>query len=704
MAQCRTEQEECRERHSLVRHKLQDDSAQLNSLKALQAAALGEDNKSVNEWLQMRGIKDNARLASQLSVKRGWELAVDTVLSGQLNAVSVNKLEDYANELSEFKDGRIWLVDQSSAPLESSTQSLPSLSEKVSSKGINIDGWFHGIYVVDTVLEALEHRHRLSAHESIVTREGAWLGTNWASFGSDQTEGGVLQREAQIESLAAQVDLAGLDLQKIQAQSDKLRGQIQDTDEKREQARNEFRNKSHKRTELHNQLSGVEARSAELLAQRDQLLIEQQELNDQLAKAREEADTAQKRMEEARDLASNFEQRRTQLSEQKASLVDSLEQARSKEQQARDDRQAKQIELERNQSSSTALAESIARLSQQLEGQATRRSELAAIIETDEDPTEGLREQLQGLLESRLTIEKSLSSARNDLAEFENKMQDADQQRLGFDRQSQTVRDSLESVKMARQELLVRRNTISEELGQDETQMLNAQQALPEQSNSNDIEQRLGDVSRKLERIGAVNLVAIEEYEECAERKIYLDKQHADLSEAMATLEAAINKIDKETRTRFKETFDSLNEGFKQFFPKLFGGGSAYLELTGSDLLDTGVGVMARPPGKRNSTIALLSGGEKALAAVSLLFAFFELNPAPFCVLDEVDAPMDDANVERYAGVLKQLGEKTQLLFITHNKITMEVADILVGVTMAEAGVSRLVAVDVAEASAMAAQ
>jgi len=185
---------------------------------------------------------------------------------------------------------------------------------------------------------------------------------------------------------------------------------------------------------------------------------------------------------------------------------------------------------------------------------------------------------------------------------------------------------------------------------------------------------------------------------------VYLDKQHADLTEAMATLESAIAKIDKETRTRFKETFDSLNEGFKEFFPKLFGGGSAYLELTGNDMLNTGVGVMARPPGKRNSTIHLLSGGEKALTAVSLLFAFFELNPAPFCVLDEVDAPMDDANVERYAGVLKQLGEKTQLLFITHNKITMEVADVLVGVTMAEPGVSRLVAVDVAEAAAMAAQ
>jgi len=234
--------------------------------------------------------------------------------------------------------------------------------------------------------------------------------------------------------------------------------------------------------------------------------------------------------------------------------------------------------------------------------------------------------------------------------------------------------------------------------------MLLLQQALPEELELSALEQKLADVVRKVERIGAVNLVAIDEYEECSERKVYLDKQHADLTEAMATLEAAIAKIDKETRSRFKETFDSLNEGFKQFFPKLFGGGSAYLELTGNDMLDTGVGVMARPPGKRNSTIHLLSGGEKALTAVSLLFAFFELNPAPFCVLDEVDAPMDDANVERYAGVLKQLGEKTQLLFITHNKITMEVADILVGVTMAEPGVSRLVAVDVAEATAMAAQ
>jgi len=439
------------------------------------------------------------------------------------------------------------------------------------------------------------------------------------------------------------------------------------------------------------------------LAQRDGLLIEQQQLSDQFTSAKDEVSAAQKLMETAKELAASFDQRRQQLSEQRDGLVQGLEQARAAEQHARDQRQEKQIELERLQSNFVSLQESITRLSAQLEGQSARRSELASILDADDDPTAELREQLQALLEKRLAVEKDLSTARNNLNEFENQMQSADQQRLGFDRKSKTVRDSLESLRMSRQEVLVRRDTIAEQLEKNVEQMTLLSQELPDGIQLNALEQTLADIVRKVERIGAVNLVAIDEYEECSERKVYLDSQHADLSEAMATLEDAIAKIDKETRTRFKETFDSLNERFKEFFPKLFGGGSAYLELTGNDLLDTGVGVMARPPGKRNSTIALLSGGEKALTAVSLLFAFFELNPAPFCVLDEVDAPMDDANVERYANVLKQLGSKTQLLFITHNKITMEVADILVGVTMAEPGVSRLVAVDVAEATAMAA-
>jgi len=708
IVELRSKLEEQRERHNLVRHKLQDDSAQLNSLKSLQAAALGDDNKEVNKWLQMRGIKDNDRVASHLQVKKGWELAVDTVLSQQLNAISVEKLDEYSADMQDFKQGRVWLFDHSSfdnnsAPVQelAKTQDLVNLADKVSSNQVQVEGWFYGVYAMDNISDALESRHQLASNESIVTRDGCWIGPNWAMFGETNTQGGVLQREAQIEKLTSSVALASNDLEEIKRQSEQTKSTLKELEAEREKSRSEFRNKSHQRSDLHNQLSGIEARSAELLAQRETLVIEQTSVSEQLAQAQDEVSAAQQRMEEAKEMAANFESRREQLNAQREPLSDELERARHQERSARDERQAKQIDFERFQSSVSSLNESITRLTAQLENQLARRNELASILEDGDDPSDVLREQLQVLLESRIEVEAQLSKARNDLTDFENKMKNADQERMNFDRKSQSVRDTLEGIRVSRQELLVRRNTLSEQLEKDEEQMLLLQQALPEDLSLDDLNQQLADVARKLERIGAVNLMAIDEYEECSERKVYLDKQNADLVEAMATLESAIAKIDKETRSRFKETFDTINEGFKAFFPKLFGGGSAYLELTGNDMLDTGVGVMARPPGKRNSTIHLLSGGEKALTAVSLLFSFFELNPAPFCVLDEVDAPMDDANVERYANVLKQLGEKTQLLFITHNKITMEVADVLVGVTMAEPGVSRLVAVDIAEAAAM---
>ena len=210
-------------------------------------------------------------------------------------------------------------------------------------------------------------------------------------------------------------------------------------------------------------------------------------------------------------------------------------------------------------------------------------------------------------------------------------------------------------------------------------------------------------LEQKIQRLGPINLAAIDEFEQQSERKQYLDAQNEDLTEALTTLENAIHKIDRETRTRFKETFDKVNSGIQELFPRLFGGGHAYLELTGEELLDTGVTVMARPPGKRNSTIHLLSGGEKALTAVALVFAIFELNPAPFCMLDEVDAPLDDANVGRYCELIKFMSDPTQFIFITHNKVTMEVSQHLTGVTMHEPGVSRLVAVDVDEAVELAA-
>jgi chromosome segregation protein len=253
------------------------------------------------------------------------------------------------------------------------------------------------------------------------------------------------------------------------------------------------------------------------------------------------------------------------------------------------------------------------------------------------------------------------------------------------------------------QELKVRRQTLEEQVIQGGFEIQPLLEDLPESAAEAEWEQTLEQVSSRIQRLGPINLAAIDEYKVQSERKTYLDSQHADLTEALETLENAIRRIDRETRTRFRETFDKVNDGLKQTFPRLFGGGHAYLELTGEDVLDAGVSIMARPPGKRNSTIHLLSGGEKALTAVALVFSIFELNPAPFCMLDEVDAPLDDANVGRFCTMVKEMSERVQFVFITHNKTTMEMAQHLSGVTMQEPGVSRLVSVDVQEAVALAA-
>ena len=249
----------------------------------------------------------------------------------------------------------------------------------------------------------------------------------------------------------------------------------------------------------------------------------------------------------------------------------------------------------------------------------------------------------------------------------------------------------------------VKRDGILEQLEQAKFVLAEVLESLPEELSEEICEQELEKLGNRIQRLGPINLAAIDEYAQQSERKIYLDKQNEDLARALGTLENAIRKIDKETRSRFKETFDKINAGLQDLFPKVFGGGHAYLDMTGEDLLNTGVAIMARPPGKRNSTIHLLSGGEKAMTAIALVFSIFRLNPSPFCMLDEVDAPLDDANVARYANLVKEMSQSVQFIFITHNKITMEMANQLLGVTMHEPGVSRIVAVDIEEAAELAA-
>jgi chromosome segregation protein len=316
---------------------------------------------------------------------------------------------------------------------------------------------------------------------------------------------------------------------------------------------------------------------------------------------------------------------------------------------------------------------------------------------------EALAEELEQMLARRIAVEGELSQARRRVEEIEHRLRELEQSRAAREQQVQEIRERLEQDRMAWQEIRTRCQTLLEQLGETGYQ---PESLLGEIAQGASVEEWIRELERleqRIQRLGPINLAAIEEFEEQSERKQYLDAQHADLTEALQTLEGAINKIDRETRARFRETFDRVNGGLKDKFPRLFGGGHAYLELVGEDLLDTGITVMARPPGKRNSTIHLLSGGEKALTAVALVFSIFDLNPSPFCMLDEVDAPLDDANVGRFCDLVREMSDRVQFIIITHNKITMELSNQLSGVTMNEPGVSRLVAVDIDEAVQMAA-
>ena len=361
------------------------------------------------------------------------------------------------------------------------------------------------------------------------------------------------------------------------------------------------------------------------------------------------------------------------------------------------------IKVESRRSALSSIAAGLDRLRQQLEQLSGRRDLLTEQIAQSEAPLQELAGKLEAFLQQRIAVEQELTAARQALEAAESRMRTLDQGRMDAEATVEAARARLEDVRMAAQELKIRHQTLLEQFTATQFDLATVYQEMAAEADIASWEQTLSEMAAKIERLGQVNLAAIDEFQEQSERKEYLDRQFKDLTDALETLETAIRKIDRETRARFQDTFDRVNAGLKDRFPRLFGGGHAYLELTGEDILSAGVSIMARPPGKRNVTINQLSGGEKALTAVALVFSIFELNPAPFCLLDEVDAPLDDNNVGRFCETVKEMSSRVQFIFITHNKTTMELASQLIGVTMHEPGVSRLVAVDVEEAVRMAA-
>ncbi|MFP5441369.1 MAG: chromosome segregation protein SMC [Gammaproteobacteria bacterium] len=673
------------------------------SLEALQQAASGDVKGGVTEWLRERRLDNRKRLAENLEVDSGWEKAVETVLGDTLQAVCVDGLDPLAGVLGGVQHGRLVLIENR-APNGEGGSRFPRLADRVRASGVDVRGLLAGIYTADNLADALKKRVELSVGESIVTRDGIWIGPNWLRVtGEKDAASGLLARKQELEQLderIAATEEAITDLsEKLAAGREKVR----EMEQSREQVQREMGTLNREFSNVSAEVSARQVRLEQFTARRERIERELAEAQRQQTEEREQISDSRNALQEALDAMEGSSKEREDLLRRRDETRARLDELRQKARHDRDAAHRKEIEIQGLKTRQASLQQGLDRLAMQLRQLEERRDYLEQQLTGGDDPAAEAKAQLEELLGRRAEVEEELRDARRKSEAVDHDLRQMEQQRSRFEQGALVVRTNLEQQRMEWQGLQVQRNTILDRLREAEVSLEEVLAGMPADANEAEWAQRADEVGHRIIRLGPINLAAIDEYATQSERKTYLDAQNADLEEALKTLENAIKKIDRETRTRFKETFDKVNKGLQELFPKVFGGGHAYLELTGEDLLETGVAIMARPPGKKNSTIHLLSGGEKALTALSLVFSIFKLNPAPFCMLDEVDAPLDDANVGRYANLVRSMSDQVQFIYITHNKIAMEMASSLMGVTMHEPGVSRLVAVDVDEAAELAA-
>ena len=602
--------------------------------------------------------------------------------------------------LDDFKKGELLLISKG-AGAKNTADKGRLLSELVKAEGV--DGLLANIYAADNLADALVLQSKLSPVESVVTPEGIWLGNNWLRVARDKdATAGFLQRKQELEQIGKQLSQVNQQIEK----TEQLRGDnekhLKELEQARQQLDAQYSEQQNKYTELRSTLSGFEVQIEQYKARKQRAETELAEVESQAKSEKDNLAEARKTLEQAIEKMDVDTQQREQLVQQRDQFRTALDESRQKAEQDRSQRQ----QLEMRQRSLTTQLESvregIQRLQVQVERLGERREQLKAAFNIKEDPSENYKQDLENALASRLAAEEKLAQARSAVETVEFQMREQEKLRGELDQQVQQAQGKLEQQRLSAQEITTLSGTIESQISEKQGDLSQLLESLEEDAAIQDWEENLQAIANRVQRLGPINLAAIDEYKLESERKDYLDQQNAELEEALNTLQNAIQKIDRETRTKFKDTFEFVNTHIQELFPKLFGGGHAYLEMVGDDLLDAGVALMARPPGKKNSSIHLLSGGEKALTAIAMVFSIFKLNPAPFCMLDEVDAPLDDANVGRYAAMLKEMSDQVQFIFISHNKISMEAANQLMGVTMHEPGVSRLVTVDVNQAAELA--
>jgi chromosome segregation protein len=699
----RAEQLAAEKRLETARAERERTRAEQTSLEALQQAALTHDAGSATEWLSGAGISKRPRVAETLEVQSGWERAVETALGDYLEAVCVEGLDALAGALASLSKGRVALVEAGLVAAPGEVCAGETLAAKITGPA-SVIAPLANVFTAETLSDALQARGSLTAGQSIITRAGEWIGRGWlrVSRGPDH-HAGVIEREYRLKGLRATVALAEERASELEAHLASVRESLAQAETQRDEAQSGIQSAHRRHAELLSQLEGTRARAQESMLRRERLEEEAAEVLQEKGTAADALARASAELDRGLLMLSELDSRRHELEEEREERREAVAAARARAQAAQVAARDLLIRIESRRSTESSMAVGVNRMMEQRDLAARRRDELEAELANGDEPILQLESRLDDSLARRLEVESDLSVARRALEDADNELRGLDEKRVAAERLVNEAREAMDTARLAAQETRVRREGIAEQFAETHFELAEVQQNLTADASVPNWEHSLAQVRADLEKLGQVNLAAIDELKEQTERKEYLDRQFADLTAALDTLDQAMRRIDKETRTRFEETFERVNAGMKEKFPRLFGGGHAYLELVGEDILTAGVAVMARPPGKKNSTIHLLSGGEKALTAVALVFSIFDLNPAPFCLLDEVDAPLDEHNVGRFCDIVRDMSSRVQFIFITHNKTTMELASQLVGVTMNEPGVSRLVAVDVDEAMRLAA-
>ncbi len=679
-------------------------SARLEALRALQDKVQTEGK--LKPWLARHGLDSLPGLWTRLAIEPGWEAALESALRERMNSLSVGRLDMVRNFAADAPPARLAFYSAPAAALQNTHRTLPRLSDllRLNDAGLSalLNDWLEGVYTAASLDEALAQRSQLTHGEVIVVQAGHAVSQFAVAFyAPDSEQAGMLARAQEIENLDRRQRAQSLLADEARTRSVRQEAAYTEAASHLAGARREAGEAQTRAHQLQVELLRLSQQAEAASSRRAQLGDELGELDAQLEEIQERRLTGEGRFEELDLQLGGAQERHAEIEDMviaaERQLTDAREQLRALERQAQESQfQARQLAARRGE-----LQRGIETAAQQIAGAADSQQALEQELASFDDAA--AQAGLQEALALQLAREQVLAAARSEYDDLNARLRQADEQRLQLERSLDPLREQIGKLQLEHQAAQLGGLQYLDQLTAAEVDLEALAQSVEDGAVKLwGLQGEIDRINKEIGGLGAVNLAALDELSSSRERKTFLDAQNADLEEAIRTLEDAIHKIDLETRALLQTTFDQVNEGFGRMFPSLFGGGNARLVMTGDEILDAGVQVLAQPPGKKNSTIHLLSGGEKALTAIALVFAIFQLNPAPFCLLDEVDAPLDDANTERYSKLVIEMSKSTQFLFISHNKIAMEMAVQLIGVTMQEQGVSRIVAVDMQSAVSMA--